>query len=282
VHYPERHAWGVDNRLAGLTRLIPGRVVRPLLHRWRTRSWPVGPPDFVGVGAQRSGTSWWYRLLSDHPGIHAAAKELHFFDRYFDREFSDADVLAYHRLFRRPGGQLVGEWSPRYMSDFWTPALLQRAAPDARILVLLRDPMRRYQSGVSHEMNRFLRGVRRGPRRQHAASMCANDALSRSLYGRQLRWLLEQFDREQVLVLQYERCAADPAGELRRTYEFLGLDAVDHLPPFVAERPTPPHPQIVPGDAVTRPAVRLIRRDMSELKRLIPELDLELWPSCAS
>jgi hypothetical protein len=60
------------------------------------------------------------------------------------------------------------------------------------------------------------------------------------------------------------------------------LDAVDHLPTFVAERPTPPHPQIVPGDAVTGPATQLIRRDMGELTSLIPELDLELWPSCAS
>jgi hypothetical protein len=221
-------------------------------------------------------------VVCDHPRIHAAAKELHFFDSYFDREFSDADVDAYHRLFPRPDGRLVGEWSPRYMHDFWTPAMLHRAAPDARILVLLRDPVDRYQSGVSHEMNRFMRGVRRGPRRQHAASMCANDALSRSLYGRQLRELLQRFEREQVLVLQYERCVADPTGELRRTYEFLGLDQTGHVPPSLTQRSGRPHPQIVPPAAIVEAAMPLLHRDMSELESLVPELDLELWPSVGS
>jgi hypothetical protein len=257
-------------------------LVRPALDRRRTRGWDVGPPDFVGVGTQRSGTSWWYRLVCDHPGVQEGPKELHFFDPFFTREFSDADLLAYHRLFPRPPGRLIGEWSPRYMHDLWTPALLRRAAPDARILVLLRDPVHRYESGVSHELNRFMRGVRRGPRRQHAAGLIANDALSRSLYGRQLRDLLDQFDRQQVLVLQYERCVADPAGELRRTYAFLGLEEVDHRPAFLATRRGQPHPAVPPSDAAAEAARRLIRRDVGELQSLVPELDLDLWPSSAA
>ena len=118
----------------------------------RPRDWAIGPPDFVGVGVQRAGTTWWYRLLCDHPSIQRArGKEAHFFDGYFGREFSDSDVEAYHRLFPRPKGSLIGEWSPRYLHDFWTPALLRRAAPEAKILVLLRDPLQRYQSGLRHE-----------------------------------------------------------------------------------------------------------------------------------
>jgi len=257
-------------------------VVRPVLERRRTRGWEVGPPDFVGVGTQRSGTSWWYRLVCDHPGVQESAKERHFFDPYFAREFSDADLTLYHGLFPRPPGKLVGEWSPRYMHDFWTPGLLRRAAPDARILVLLRDPLRRYQSGVSHELSRFMRGVRPARRRQHAASMVANDALSRSLYGRQLRNLLEHFGRDQMLVLQYERCAADPEAELRRTYAFLGLERVDHVPAFVTARRGPEHPQVPPPEAVARPALERIREDLVDLSSLVPELDLDLWPSSAA
>jgi hypothetical protein len=47
--------------------------------------WTVAPPDFVGVGAQKAGTTWWYTLLSSHPGVHAPPgrrKELHYFDRF--------------------------------------------------------------------------------------------------------------------------------------------------------------------------------------------------------
>jgi hypothetical protein len=257
-------------------------LVRPALDRRRTRGWETGPPDFVGVGAQRSGTSWWFRLVCDHPRVQESAKELHYFDSYFAREFTAADRDAYHRLFPRPQGKLIGEWSPRYMHDFWTPALLRTAAPAAKILVLLRDPLRRYQSGVSHELNRFMRGVRRGPRRQHAASMIANDALSRSLYGRQLRELMAHFSAEQVLVLQYERCVAAPAAELRRTYAFLGLAEVSHVPSFLDARRGKPHPQVLPPEAVAAPAMTRIREDVLGLKALVPDLDLSVWPSCSA
>jgi hypothetical protein len=265
-----------------VARDIAAWASRPARRRWRSRKargWPVGPPDFVGVGAQRSGTTWWWRLLCDHPQVQVpVAKELHYFDPYFARRFSSADVDAYHRLFHRPAGSLIGEWTPRYMHDYWTPALLRRAAPEARILVLLRDPLARYESGLRHELPTLRRTVRRR-RRPYVAAMYANDALSRSLYRRQVERLLQQFDPGQVLVLQYERCTADPAAELRRTYEFLGL-APDHRPPFLTEHVGRARSRVLPEDAATESARAIVRRDAAALKALVPELDLGLWPSC--
>ena len=277
----------------GIKRVL-APVGRPVLRRlraggwigsqWRPppspRDWVLGPPDFVGVGVQRAGTTWWYRLLCDHPSIQRTrGKEAHFFDGYFGREFSDLDADAYHRLFPRPRGSLIGEWSPRYLHDFWTPALLRRAAPEAKILVLLRDPLQRYQSGLRHELAAVNRTVRRG-RRPHFGAMSANESLSRSLYSRQLETLLEQFDRDQVLVLQFERCVQDPAAELRRTYEFLGVDPVDHVPEALSERVGGAHPRLELTGEVTDAARQLIRRDATMLKALVPEIDLDLWPSC--
>jgi hypothetical protein len=269
-------------------------VARPIVRRWRTRrrtpdgqrlprrrDWIVGPPDFVGVGAQRSGTNWWWRLVCDHPGVHATgAKELHFFDAYFARDFSDADVREYHRLFRRPEGYLIGEWTPRYMHDFWTPPLLRRAAPSARILVLLRDPLERYRSGFTYESD-ALKGAVRRRRREYVAAMDANDALSRSLYARPIRSLLEHFDRSRVLVLQYERCVQDPVAELRRTYEFLGLESVGHVPESLTDRRGRPSPPVRFTDALVEAARPIVQRDVAELAALVPEIDLDLWPSCA-
>jgi len=43
----------------------------------------TGPPDFVGVGAQKAGTTWWFRLIEAHPGVYHdpdQRPELHFFD----------------------------------------------------------------------------------------------------------------------------------------------------------------------------------------------------------
>ena len=242
--------------------------------------WFIGPPDFVGVGAQRSGTTWWHRLLCDHPGVQVASeKEFHFFDGYFGREFLGSDAQAYHRLFPRPRDSLTGEWCPRYMHDFWTPALLSRAAPRAKILVLLRDPLGRYQSGLSREVDVLRRSVRGGDR-PYVDVMCARDALSRSLYGRQLERLLEHFDRRQVLVLQLEACIEDPAAQLRRTYEFLGIDPVAHVPGFLTEHRGRSHPQIRLPGAVVAAATDMILHDAAKLKALVPEIDLELWPSC--
>jgi Sulfotransferase domain len=265
-------------------RRIAADASRPMRRRWRARrarDWPVGPPDFVGVGAQRCGTTWWWRLLCDHPRIEVPqAKELHFFDSYFGREFTATDVDAYHQLFHRRAGSLIGEWTPRYMHDFWTAPLLHAAAPDTKLLVLLRDPMARYRSGLRHELPKIRRSLRRR-RRRLVGALDANDALSRSLYHRQLERLLEHFDRGQLLVLQYERCTEDPGGELRRTYEFLGVDPADHVPPFLTESVgRSPRPRAQATDAATAAAHEIVRRDASDLKALVPDLDLELWPSC--
>jgi hypothetical protein len=218
-------------------------------------------------------------MLCDHPRIQrAAGKETHFFDRYFATEFGEADIDAYHRLFPRPGGSLIGEWSPEYMHGFWIPALLRRAAPEVRILVLLRDPLLRLQSGLRHELAIVGRAVRRG-RRGYFGAMEANESLGRSLYSRQLERLFEEFDRSRVLVLQFERCVLDPAAELRRTYEFVGADPPDHVPEALSQRVGGAHPRMELNAAVNEAARAMIARDAARVSDLVPEIDLGLWPS---
>ncbi len=91
------------------------------------------------------------------------------------------------------------------------------AAPEARLLVLLRDPVERFRSGRTLAENRFTVGS--------TARAAANAAFNRGLYADQLLRLWRVFPREQVLVLQYELCVADAPGQLARTFDFLGLGA---------------------------------------------------------
>ena len=86
----------------------------------------------------------------------------------------------YHQQFPRPVDRIAGEWTPRYMYDFWTPPLLARAAPEAKMLVLLRDPIERFRSGFS------LGTSKRQKPNQAALVRLANDQLRRSLYFEQL------------------------------------------------------------------------------------------------
>ena len=56
------------------------------------------------------------------------------------------------------------------------------------------------------------------------------DATWRGFYFQQLRHVFEFFPREQVLVLQFERCVADPVGEMERTWRFVGVEPLDEAP----------------------------------------------------
>ena len=234
----------------------------------------TGPPDFIGVGTQRSGTTWMQRLLIDHPRIiipRDRRKEQHFFDWFGKTPITDADVARYHEGFPRKPDQKVGDWTPRYMRDIWTPRLIPRAAPDAKILVIFRDPVERYRSGVLHTL------ARRGGR---AATYLATDAVERGRYALQLKRVFDYFDRSQVLVLQFERGLAEPLAQYHRTLEFIGLPP-EHVPTDLTRtRGTPQSAKKEPfWDDFKEALTRELEPDVAELRELVPEIDLELWPN---
>lgn len=275
--------FGGEPALARMRRLALRRA-RRVIHRqgrrWRdrppvvARHWSPAPPDFVGVGVQRAATSWWFGLIEAHPRVHrlsSAAKELHYFEPFWSTELSEADVAAYHENFRRPPGQLCGEWTPRYMFDPWIPAQLHRAAPDAKIMVMLRDPVARLRSGLTHS-------VERG---KPVDADTVDLAVARGLYHGQLTRLLEHYPRSQVLVLQFERCRTDPRAELARTQELLGLEVV--MPTSQLSRTVNPATieEVTLGDELLAEATHLYEADARALAASFPEIDLGLWPSVA-
>lgn len=231
----------------------------------------TGPPDFVGVGAQKAGTTWWFRLIEAHPGVYQdpdQRPELHFFDRFHEGWLTTADIELYHRLFPRPPGMITGEKTPEYLADHWVPQMLHEAAPDCRIIVLLRDPIERYRSALAHDDHRD------SPRGRRAET----DMFNRGFYARQLERWYGSFAPERVLVLQYERCVADPAGQLARTYAFLGVPA-HALPEEELRRPRNRTRSEKADLAEQR--VRLLRDeyepDVRALRTIVPDLDMSLW-----
>ena len=246
----------------------------------------VGPPDFVGVGIQRCGTTRWFDLIASHPEValprggrpgyySTTAKELHYFDRFYAGGCSASELARYRDYFPRAAGQKAGEWTPLYASAPWIPPLLAAAAPDARLLVLLRDPVERLRSALSLS-ERVAR--RRGVAPSRYAPL---DAFCRGLYHLQLTGLLSHFDRSQILVLQYERCSEQPLAELRRTFEFIGVGDsafvpanLDAAPQRQAEKPA--------LDADARAAyVRAYSDDVRRLLDAWPEIDVRMWPNFA-
>ena len=237
--------------------------------------WRTGPPDFVGVGAQRSGTTRWFDLIVAHPEVCppvSTRKELHYFDRFHSSGFTGADA-AYRAYFPRPKGLLTGEWSPSYLPSPWVPAMLAVAAAKTRVLVLLRDPVERYLSGL--QRHHRIAAATGAP----LNAMAPLDAFTRGLYHAQLARLFKHFARAQVLILQYERGTADPATELRRTYEFLGLRDPGFLPAELDAHPNRQDEKPALEPDARRGLVEAYAEDVALLARDYPEIDVGLWPN---
>ena len=163
--------------------------------------WKLGPPDFIGIGVQKAGTTWWWKLILEHPDVVGYNKETHQLTRFGWRPVFERDIEAYERHFPRPDGAMAGEWTPRYMAVAGVSETMKAVAPNAKILVLLRDPVERYRSGVGQwQKHKERQGMR--------LNLWAGrkDAYARSFYGFTLAPYFEAFGPQQILVLQLERC----------------------------------------------------------------------------
>ena len=221
-----------------------------------------GAPNYRHVGQRVVVKS--LRWALPHSGRSA------WFDRFWDGSF-DADAARdYSRFFARPAGSYAGEWTPGTILQPWALEQLKVAAPRARLLVLLRDPVARFRSAMALTEGRLTL--------RWDATAAAGGAFTRGLYADQLLRLWNVFPRDQVLVLQYERCVADTRGELDRTARFIGLD---------------PGRMPEPGESVRLNASKLGSFQLSQrqqrilveryapenerLSQLLPDLDLDRW-----
>jgi Sulfotransferase domain len=246
----------------------------------------IGPPDFVGVGVQRCGTTRWFDLIRSHPEIAPAqglrsgystttAKELHYFDRFYAGGCSSDELARYQEYFPRAAGQKAGEWTPLYASAPWIPALLAAAAPDARLLMIVRDPVERLISALA--LNARTADKRGAPLSRYAPL----EAFSRGFYHLQLTGLLRHFRRSQILLLQYERCSADPMTELRRTFEFIGVSDLGFAPPHLDATPQRQPEKPALDDDLRVAYAQAYSEDVARLLNECPEIDARMWPNFA-
>jgi len=150
-------------------------------------------------------------------------------------------------------------------------ALIAIAAPKARVLVLLRDPVDRFRSGLTHTDDASRAALSQGD---------TAGAFQRGLYGQQLQRVIDAFPREQILIQQYEACRADTAGELARTFAFIGLPPAT-IDPGRFSRPVNPTTarKIDLTQNLRKALLDGYAPDLERLRSLAPELDLSLWPT---
>jgi hypothetical protein len=236
----------------------------------------LGPPDFIGVGAHKAGTTWWWALLVGHPEIDGVPrrKELHLLDRMKEEPVPQAQKDWYYRQFPRLPGHIAGEWTPRYMALPAMPRVISEVAPEARLIAIVREPVERYRSGIKQW---YQESKRRSLRRDDKVGK--REARMRGFYGRQVRRLTDAVGPERMLVLQYERCVREPLSEFARTLEFLGVSPWEPDPRMVKVRVNE-----TIGDKGRlsskdeRELVAEFEPEVRLLKELVPDIDLSLWP----
>jgi hypothetical protein len=142
----------------------------------------------------------------------------------------------------------------------------------------MRDPVERYVSNLGLlQRSGALKGVV-GAGEMGSREHRIVEAMDRGRYANQLDWWLRYYPREQLLLLQYERCVADVQGQLTRTFEFLGVRDQQASAAEVskARKKAASHVELPAGARAL--LVDYYRPDVERLAELMPDLDLALWP----
>lgn len=213
-------------------------------------------PHAIIIGVKKGGTRALLEFLRLHPDIRALGSEPHFFDRHYARG------LDWYRSMmpKALNGQIVMEKTPRYFVTEETPARIYAMSRHVKLIVVVRDPITRAISDYtqilsktpdlpSFEMLTF-KNTSTGtatslssseiPRSDTASSPPSSSSglgpraeidaqwspLWIGLYATHLERWLAYFPRSQIHFVHGERLVSDPAGELGRVQDFLGLQRI--------------------------------------------------------
>lgn len=202
-------------------------------------------PDFLVIGAAKSGTTSLYHYLGQHPGVFVSPeKEPNFMaleghplnfrgpgDENLIRR-TVTSLEAYRALFEDADPeQAAGEASP---STLYVPGAADRVVryvPEARLIAILRDPVDRAHSNYStmHDQGREPCSAFRAALAQEEDRKAANWSLfwhykALGFYHEQLRRFYDRFDSNQIRVVLFRDFAENPATVVQTLYAFLGVD----------------------------------------------------------
>ncbi len=205
----------------------------------------AGVPDFLVIGAARSGTTALTSFLGEHPDVFVATpKEPHFLafpdggprftglgDDDLVNRTAVRDEQSWRALFRGRTERRLGEGSVTTLAypDASVPAVERFCAPGCRLVVMLRDPVDRafsswlYLRSRGHDAGSFEECLAAEDERTEAGWSHMWQLTRLSRYAEQLAPFAARFP-DRLLVVVQEEFTADPTGQLRRVLEFLDVD----------------------------------------------------------
>lgn len=190
-------------------------------------------PNFLVIGAQKSGTSWLAQMIGQHPDVLTARrKEVLFFDKRYNY---NKGIEWYRKQFPEHQGQkAIGEFTPNYL---WTnlneeevqenesfpdvPRLVYEAYPTLKLIVTLRDPVQRAISAYHHH----IRPGRVSPRSRILEAGRRFGIISMGYYHMHLTEWMRFFPPDRFLILIYEDdIVQNKEQTIARAFRFLDVD----------------------------------------------------------
>ncbi len=225
-------------------------------------------PDFFIAGAPKTGTTSLYHYLNQHPQIYMSpVKEPCYFasevrSTSFAKEFRPAaeksgeklralldqpgsggnlegivsEWTDYLKLFRSAStGLAAGEASVCYLWSRTAAANIQSKIPDAKVIMILRDPSERAFSQYLHNaadgvaMGTFREQVEQSMRNRRQEFNPLYPFLENGLYHEQVKRYLDLFPRDSIRIYIYEEAWRDPLALMSSVFGFLKVDS-DFVP----------------------------------------------------
>jgi len=203
-------------------------------------------PTYFVIGAKRAGTTSLNEYLVQHPNVQRGLVEKG--SRYFDVNFGRGwgwftrnfpSTHSIDRIERRTGVRpILGESSPYYCYHPEAPARIAARLPEARLVMLVREPVARAWShyhyertlgieplGIHDALDQEDARLATGTPQERAHADRHFGYVARSQYADQIERVRRHFPGDQLLVLESEALFRDPQGTMDVVYEHVGLPA---------------------------------------------------------
>ncbi|XP_056406234.1 heparan sulfate glucosamine 3-O-sulfotransferase 3A1-like [Hyla sarda] len=183
-------------------------------------------PQSIIIGVKKGGTRALLEFLRVHPDIRAVGAEPHFFDRNHDKGLD-----WYRELMPRTlDSQITMEKTPSYFVTKEAPARISAMSKDAKLIVVVRDPVTRVISDYTQTLSKrpdipTFESLTFKNRTMGLIDISWS-AIQIGIYAKHLENWLQYFPMSQILFVSGERLITDPAGELGRVQDFLGLKRI--------------------------------------------------------
>lgn len=188
-------------------------------------------PSFIILGAQKAGTSSLHYALKKHPDVFMSnPKEVSFFNN--EKNYSRGAEWYTSFFAKRNGEKQAGETTPSYLWDKRVPLRIGKLLPDAKFILLLRNPVDRaysaywyaYRNGDETLPFEDALKVEAFRATQGDSIRGFSSYVDRGLYAQQIKRYLQFFDRSRFLFIISEEYQGNPRKTLHTVTRFLGVD----------------------------------------------------------